>query len=84
LPKRLRKTRKRMKTLMIRQKGGNNMRARIWTTEQRHGLTGDNGEKFCVFVRAYPNPMASGWQWFATEKEAEDFKAEIEEIKEGE
>jgi hypothetical protein len=43
-----------------------------------NGLTGDSGEKFCLFVRDNFNPLSSGWKWFQTRQEALDFNAKLE------
>jgi hypothetical protein len=45
----------------------------LYTPEALNGLTGDNGEEFCVFFRDYQHPLASGWAWFPTEEKAKDF-----------
>lgn len=46
---------------------------RIFTSDELQGLTGDNGERFCVFVRNGKNPLASYWAWFHDKVSAEEF-----------
>lgn len=45
----------------------------VMNSEQLQGLAGDNGERFCLFIHYPMYPLQSGWRWFHTEKEAEDF-----------
>ena len=54
-------------------------RITIYTTADLNGLTGDNGEQFCVFVRNFSRPLDSGWRWFATRPEAVAYATEIAE-----
>ncbi|MGO9014660.1 MAG: hypothetical protein ACLQF0_06735 [Dissulfurispiraceae bacterium] len=37
------------------------------------GITGDNGETFCVFSRNTQNALLSTWKWFFTMEEAMAF-----------
>lgn len=54
-----------------------NEQARVYTSEQLKGLTGDNGEKYCLFVRNLKNPLNSGWLWFADKWYAESIAYKI-------
>ena len=40
-------------------------------------MTGDNGERFIVFVHCHANPLDSAWKWVATRAEAEEIAAKI-------
>jgi hypothetical protein len=46
------------------------MMAKLFHTSDLNGLTGDNGENWCLFVRNVENPLASGWKWFFEEDNA--------------
>jgi hypothetical protein len=46
-----------------------------------NGLTGDDDETFCVFVRVYKNPLTSGWKWFHDENKARLFGNKYREEK---
>jgi hypothetical protein len=46
---------------------------KIWESSDLKGLTGDDGESFCVFLEEPDNIFASGWKWFFTKEEAKNF-----------
>lgn len=46
--------------------------AKIYTSKDLHGLTGDNGEQYCVFFKNSNNPLASEWAWFHTIADAQE------------
>mgnify|MGYP001609470915 CR=1 FL=1 len=56
---------------------------RVFTSEELHGLAGENGERYCCFLRDRLDPLNSGWNWYATEQEAKDRQAALlRELKE--
>ena len=36
----------------------------LFESSSLEGLTGENGESYCVFINIYKNPLNSGWRWF--------------------
>ena len=54
-----------------------NLRIRIYSSEELSGLIGENGERICVFVRDFDNPLNSEWAWAHTEKEAQKIGKEL-------
>ena len=53
----------------------------ILESSELQGLTGDNGETYCVFLRDLANPLNSAWAWFHTEQEAITFDEEASPCK---
>lgn len=47
----------------------------IFESKDLQGLTGDNGERYCVFFKDEANPLNSGWIWVNTLDEAQAIKA---------
>lgn len=45
----------------------------IHNSKNLHGLTGDHGEEWCCFIRDIKNPLNSGWKWFSTKAECQNF-----------
>jgi hypothetical protein len=45
--------------------------ATIYKSEDLNGLTGDNGERFCVFFRDNRNVLNSAWMWVDSKEAAE-------------
>jgi hypothetical protein len=45
----------------------------ILESKDLNGLTGDKGEKYCVFVKDIKNPLLSGWKWILNMDEARIF-----------
>ena len=43
----------------------------IYNTKELRGLTGDNDEEYCLFIRNGMSPLNSSWAWYATKEEAE-------------
>ena len=50
---------------------------KILQGEELQGLTGEYGERYCVFVRDLVNPLNSLWKWYATEEEAKRLEAAL-------
>lgn len=44
----------------------------LFVSNDLNGLTGDNGEQYCLFFGA-TNPLEGTWAWFHTETEAVKF-----------
>jgi hypothetical protein len=40
-------------------------------SKEMNGLTGKNGEEYCVLVRDTLQPLNSGWTWCATQEQAD-------------
>lgn len=53
---------------------------KLFTSNDLNGLAGGNGERFCVFIRNWSDPLNSVWVWFHTEQDAREC---IKRIKEG-
>ena len=49
----------------------------IFESKDLNGLTGDNGETICLFVRDTYNPLNSGWKWFFTKDAAGTYQNEL-------
>lgn len=52
-------------------------RATVSESRELKGMTGENGERFIVFVLCHQNPLDSAWKWVATRAEAEEIAAKI-------
>ena len=48
----------------------------IYNSKELRGLTGDNGEEYCLFIRKMPDTLNSSWAWFTTREEAEKKRKE--------
>ena len=51
--------------------------ASIATSDQLNGMTGDDGETFCLFVEDRCNPLASGWRWYHSFHQADTERMRI-------
>lgn len=53
-------------------------RTEIMHSDKLNGLTGDNGEKYCVFFRCVENPLNSAWAWKSSIDEAKQFAHDVQ------
>ena len=47
--------------------------AKLYHSKDLHGLTGENAEPYCLFVRDCINPLCSFWQWVLSPDRAREF-----------
>lgn len=55
----------------------NKYTVKIYESEDLQGLTGENGERFCVLIRNNANPLCSTWIWTATQEGAKSISSDM-------
>ena len=51
----------------------------IFESADLEGLTGPEGQPFCVIYRDEQNPLASAWAWCDTIESAQDAKCQMDQ-----